>query len=176
MKFKPWSLAIAAVLLVSGCGAAPTAPVAAQADAAESQANLLAKLTTTAAWSEREGRAYVKFGGSAITGSAIEEDDIHYSDDGGKTAAISKLLLGRDGNLYIKRPTKEPRVYTYHRLGTYEAKGLKNGAKLTYSLDKGAKAKYRKGIPVPMLDYSYVLIALPALPAAEKTEPAWFKF
>jgi hypothetical protein len=176
MKFKPWSLAIASIILVSGCGAAPTAPVAVQAESPDAQANLLAKLTTSAAWSDREGVAYVKFGGTPIVGQAIEEHDVHYSTDGGKTAAISKLLLGRDGHLYIKRPTKEPRVYTYHRVGTYENEGLKNGAKLDYKLDKGAKAKYRKGIPVPMLDYSYILIVLPALPAAEKGEPAWAKF
>jgi hypothetical protein len=175
MKFKPWSLAIASIILVSGCGAAPTAPVAVQAEAAESEANLLAKLTTTAAWNDYEARAYVKYGGKTVVGNVIEEESVHYSDDGGKTAAISRLLLSKDGKVYIKRPTKEPRVYTYHGVGTYEATGLKRGAKLDFKLIKGAKAKYRQGIPVPMLDYSHVLIVLPALPAAEKKEPAWAK-
>lgn len=176
MQFKSLSLAIAAAILLAGCGATPTAPVAVQDAAAESQANMLAKLKTTAAWSEREARAYVKFGGTAITGKAVDEDEIQYSIDGGKTAAISKLLLAKDGNLYIKRPTKEPRVYTYHGVGTYEAKGLKVGAPLAYKLDKGAKVKYRKGLPVPMLDYSYIFVVLAALPAAEQSEPAWAKF
>jgi hypothetical protein len=167
-KFGSW--AIATALLLSGCGAAPTAPVASSAAATEAEASrLLDKITATTAWSDREKRTYVKFTVQTITGKKLEEDRLHYSTDG-KTAAISQLWLGQDGNLYIQRPTAKPRVYTYHNVGTYKA-----GTPFTYKFVGGAKLKSRRGIPVPMLDYDYVIVVLKEIPAAEKTEPVWAK-
>lgn len=173
----PWSWAIATAILLSGCGAAPTTPTAASAAASQAQAsNLGDSIATRAAWNAQEGRASVSFDVSTLTGKKSQEDRITYSTDGGKTGAISKLLLGKDGGLFVERTTAQPRVYTYHRVGTYQsAKALADGASLTCKLLGGAKFKSRRGLPIPMLDYRYVMVVLPELPAAEKTTPEWAK-
>ncbi|MFN3431343.1 MAG: hypothetical protein ACK46X_15480 [Candidatus Sericytochromatia bacterium] len=168
---KSWSLAIVAAVLLSGCGAAPTAPIASNADATESEASrLLDKITASTAWDAKKGRTYVAFTTLTLTGKKFEDDRLHYSTDGGKTAAISQLWLGKDGHLYIERPTATPRVYTFHNVGTYKA-----GKPFTYKFVGGAKLKSRRGIPVPMFDYDYVIVSLSGLPAAEKAEPTWAK-
>ena len=174
---KLWSCALAGVVLLSGCGATSAVPVAAQAPGAEAQARrLLDKIAPYAFWHDRDQRPYVHFDVTSITGKAMKETDVTVSTDGGKHGMISKLLLARDGGLYIKVPTKTPRVYTFHRVGSYKSvKALASGGSLKVDLVAGAKFKSKRGLPVPMLDYSYVLLLLPKLPAAEKAEPAWAK-
>ena len=161
---KSWSLAIIAAVVLSGCGAAPTAPVAANTVAGDSEASrLLDKITAAPVWDARKQRTCVNFTTVSITGKKFEDDRLHYTTDGGKSAGLSQLWLGQD-------TTVTPRVYTYHAIGTYKA-----GKPFTYKFTGGGKLKSRRGIPVPMFDYDYVIVSLPAIPAAEKTEPTWAK-
>jgi hypothetical protein len=165
------SLAIVAAVVLSGCGAAPTAPVASSTAAAESEASrILDKITAEPLWDARKQRTCVKFITTSITGKTFEDDRLHYTTDGGKTAGLSQVWLGQDGRMYVQHATVTPRVYTYHAIGTYKA-----GKPFTYKFTGGGKLKSRRGIPVPMLDYDYVIVSLPAIPAAEKTEPTWAK-
>ena len=171
---KLWTGAIAVAILLSGCGAAPVAPTATSLAAAESEARLLDSIkpfVDTVGVGDRLG---VKFDVSSLLGHQEDEDRITWSDDNGKTGEVSALLLGKDGGLYVQHPTAQPRVYTYHRLGSYTVKGAATkGASVTCKFVSGAKLKSKRGIPVPMLNYSYVMLTIPSLPAAEKTEPTW---
>ena len=162
--------AVATALLLSGCGAA-MAPVASNAASTEAAASrLLDKITAAPVWDARKGRTCVLFTTKSITGKIFEDDRLHYSTDGGKTADLSQVWLGKDGHMYVQRPTVTPRVYTYHKVGTYSA-----GKTFSYRFIGGGKLKSRRGIPVPMFDYDYVIVTLKELPPAEKAEPAWAK-
>jgi hypothetical protein len=173
MKFGAW--AIVATVLLSGCGATPVAPMASSASVAESEAsNFLDSIKPFADTVGRGDKLGVKFDVSSITGHQENEDRITLSTDNGKTGQVSPLLLGKDGNLYFERPTATPRVYTYHRLGSYTVKGaIAPHAAVTCKFTGGAKLKSKRGLPIPMLNYSYVMLTLSDLPAAEKTEPTW---
>lgn len=177
MMQKSWSLAVVAAVLLAGCGAAPTAPVASSVAAAQSEANFLDTIKPFADTVGVGDRVGVKFDVSSITGHQENEDRVTYTTNNGKTGTVSPLLMGKDGNLYIQQATVKPRVYTFHRVGSYQVSGkLSAHAAVTCKFVTGGKLKSKRGIPVPMLDYSYVLLTLPSLPAAEKTEPAWVTF
>src|SRR6476619_4875544 len=94
-----WSVAIATAMLLSGCGAAPTAPIASSTAAAGSEANFLDSIKPFVDTVGQGDHVGVKFDVSSITGHQEDEDRVTYSTDNGKTGTVSPLLLGKDGNL-----------------------------------------------------------------------------
>lgn len=168
---KHVALTALAALMLAGCGAAPTAPLAAQATAEAPEAKLADKFTATAYWHSTDQRPYMHVTAKSITGHTFKEDRVCVSTDGGKTGFISPLIMAVDKNLYIKKTTKEPRVYTYHKVGTYQlAANGKTGDAVTFKLDGKLKASH---INIPMLMGENIVFRLDAMTPAAPTEPRW---
>lgn len=168
--FKPVVLAALATLMLAGCGAAPTAPLAAPATAEAPEARLIDKFTAKAFWHSIDQRPYMHVTAKSITGHTFKEQSLVVSTDG-KTGFMSPILLAVDKQLYIKRATVKPRVYTFHKVGTYQLSAkARTGDAVTFKFNGKLKASH---LNIPMLMGDQISLRLDGLPAAAPTEPRW---
>lgn len=167
---KPILFAAVSATLLAGCGAAPAGPSAALAPAAAPEAKLADKYTGTAFWHSKDQRPYMHVTAKSITGHTFKKDSLVISTDG-KTGFMSPLIMAVDKHLYVKRATVKPRVYTFHKVGTYELgpKG-KTGDTVTFKLDGKLKANH---LNIPVLIGEHIMFKLNSLAAAAPTEPRW---